>query len=74
MLVIYNHVHVHYMKIDMLLQGPTNISLSQVNIKSFDMFLMLYKSLSLDPHIILLLYVEKDCITYNCCILFRRFL
>lgn len=55
------------------LQGPTNISLSQVNIKNFDGLFMLEKSLSLDPHIILLLYVEEDCITYTCCILFARF-
>jgi hypothetical protein len=72
MLVIYNHVHVHYMKIKVHLQGPTNISLSQVNIKNFDGLFMLEKSLSLDPHIILLLYVEEDCITYNCYILFAR--
>jgi hypothetical protein len=68
MLVIYNDVHVHYMKIDMHLQGTTNISLSQIDIKNFDGLFMLEKSLSLDPHIFLLLYVEEDCITYNCCI------
>lgn len=73
MLVIYNHVHIHYMKIDMHLQGPINISLSQVNIKNFDGLFMLEKSLSLEPHITLLLNVEDDCITYNCCILFARF-
>lgn len=45
MLVIYNHVHIHYIKINMHLQGPTNINMSQVTIKNFDGLYMLEKSL-----------------------------